>query len=191
MINEKEIESMLYLLDDSDDRVVDHIADKLFAMGPAIVPYLEKTWPEETNVKRQERIIEIIKNISQKALAHKLSEWKNSSEKDLLQGMLIINQIIDPDIDPQVIDNKLDKLKLDAWLELNYDLTSFEKVKILNHIIFDVHKFRGDTENYHHSQNSFLSTVLERKKGNPVSLAIIYSIVAQRLNIPVYGVNLP
>lgn len=191
MINEKEIESMLYLLDDSDDRVVEHIAEKLFALGPAIIPYLEKTWPDETNVRRQEHIIDIIKNISQKALALKLENWKNSEHKDLLEGMLIINQIIDPNIDPQVIDNKLDKLKLDAWLELNYDLTSFEKIKILNHIIFDVHKYRGDTDNYHHSQNSFLSTVLERKKGNPVSLAIIYSIVAQRLNIPVYGVNLP
>ena len=71
-----------------------------------------------------------------------------------------------------------------------YHITD-EKVKILNRIIFDVHKFTGDTENYHHSKNSFLSSVLERKKGNPISLAVIYSIVAQRLNIPIYGVNLP
>ncbi len=191
MINEKEIKSMLYLLDDNDERVIEHIEEKLFALGEEIIPFLEKTWPDEQNTKRQEKIIEIIKNISQQTVVRDLKLWLNSEDKDLLDGVIIIEKMINPSIDKQVIENKLDKIKLDAWLELNYELTSFEKVKILNHIIFDVHKFRGDTDNYHQSSNSFISSVLERKKGNPISLAIIYSIVAQRLNIPVYGVNLP
>ena len=33
--------------------------------------------------------------------------------------------------------------------------------------------------------------MLETKKGNQISLAVIYSIIAQKLDIPVYGVNLP
>jgi regulator of sirC expression with transglutaminase-like and TPR domain len=33
--------------------------------------------------------------------------------------------------------------------------------------------------------------VLETKKGNPISLAIIYLIITQKLGLPVYGVNLP
>jgi regulator of sirC expression with transglutaminase-like and TPR domain len=33
--------------------------------------------------------------------------------------------------------------------------------------------------------------VLETKRGNPVSLAIVYLAVANKLNIPIYGVNLP
>jgi regulator of sirC expression with transglutaminase-like and TPR domain len=39
--------------------------------------------------------------------------------------------------------------------------------------------------------NSYINTVLESKKGNPLSLCLIYSIVAQSLDMPVYGVNLP
>ena len=66
---------------------------------------------------------------------------------------------------------------------------SFEKVKILNHNFFEVHQFEGDTEEYHHSKNLYIGSVLDRKKGNPVGLAIVYSLVAQRrLNIPIYGV---
>jgi regulator of sirC expression with transglutaminase-like and TPR domain len=80
---------------------------------------------------------------------------------------------------------------LDVWLEMHYDLTSFEKIKILNYVFFDVHKFTGDNEDYHNPDNSYLSKVLERKKGNPISLAIIYSLVAQRLRLPVFGINLP
>ncbi|MCB9240290.1 MAG: hypothetical protein H6608_04105 [Flavobacteriales bacterium] len=41
------------------------------------------------------------------------------------------------------------------------------------------------------AHNSFLSRVLEHRTGNPISMAIVYSLIAQRLNIPVYGVNLP
>lgn len=191
MLKPEEIQSMIYLLDDTDERVVGHIEEQLLNLGEEIIPYLEKAWPEEINPKRQERIVDIIKRISQQRLFLNVTKWKNSLSQDLLEGVLLIEHLFDPSIDKQVIDNKLDKIKLDAWLELNYDLTSFEKVKILNHIFFDVHQFKGDTENYHHSSNSFISSVLDRKRGNPISLAIVYSIVAQRLNIPVYGVNLP
>ena len=168
MPSEKELQSMLYLLDDSDERVISHIEEQLLNLGEEIIPFLERIWPLEANAKRQERIIEVIKRISKQSLMRHVTEWKNSLTQDLLEGVLLIERILDPTIDKQVIDNKLDKIKLDAWLELNYDLTSFEKIKILNHIFFDVHQFKGDTETYHHSSNSFISSVLDRKKGNPI-----------------------
>lgn len=191
MIDEKKLQSMLYLLDDTDERIVEHIESEILAWGIEVVPFLEKQWPLEESTKRQERMVDLINSINQNTLVDSLQEWLATEDQDLLDGLLIVNRIASPTVDRQVIDNLLDKIKLDAWLEMNYDLTSFEKVKILNHIFFDVHGFKGDTENYHHSSNSFISSVLERKTGNPVSLAIIYSLIAQRLNIPIYGVNLP
>lgn len=182
---------MLYLLDDSDDRVVEEIENRIMDLGSKVVPLLEKAWPQETNPKRVERILYLIKEINSRVLCEELREWKNSEEQDLLSGILIIDKLHNPLLDRQVVENKLDKIKLDAWLELKYDLTSFEKVKILNYVFFDMHQFKGDTEQYHSAKNSFISHVLDTRKGNPVSLAVIYSIIAQRLNIPVYGVNLP
>ncbi|MBR9861012.1 hypothetical protein GYB22_09775 [bacterium] len=191
MPDEKDIQAMLYLLDDSDERVVEEIEAQLLHLGREVLGFLEEQWPLMENAKRQESVLQVIKKIKARALCDELLDWKNTNEQDLLDGVLILDKLHNPAVDKQIIENKLDKIKLDAWLELNYDLTSFEKVKILNHIFFDVHQFKGDTENYHQSQNSFISQVLETKSGNPVSLAIIYSIIAQRLNIPVYGVNLP
>jgi len=57
--------------------------------------------------------------------------------------------------------------------------------------MYELHGFKGNTDDYHSADNSYLNRVLETRKGNPISLAIIYSIVAQRLNIPIFGVNLP
>ena len=182
---------MLYLLDDTDDRVVEHIESQIMELGVSAIPLIEARCILEENPNRLDRMLFLIKSIQEQTLAEELKQWMKTEEQDLLDGLLIINKLKDSSVSRQSIDIKLDKIKLDAWLELNYDLTSFEKVKILNHIVFDVHKFKGDTEAYHHSDNSFISSVLERKTGNPISLAIIYSLVAQRLNIPVYGVNLP
>jgi len=190
-INKKKLESMLYLLDDTDDRVVQHIESQIMELGAGAIPLIEARCTLEENPNRLDRMLSLIKRIQQQKLADELSRWMKTDEQDLLDGLLIINQLKDASVSRQSIDILLDKIKLDAWLELNYDLTSFEKVKILNHIFFDLHKFKGDTDSYHHSDNSFISSVLERKTGNPISLSIIYSLVAQRLNIPIYGVNLP
>jgi regulator of sirC expression with transglutaminase-like and TPR domain len=87
--------------------------------------------------------------------------------------------------------HELDRIRLDVWLELHYDLTPFEKIRILNHVFYNLHGFQGNTDHYHDPQNSFINIALETKKGNPIMLAVIYMLVAQRLQIPVFGVNLP
>ena len=66
-----------------------------------------------------------------------------------------------------------------------------EQVKLINHVFYSIYGFSGNTTNHRDPQNSYISKVLETKKGNQISLAIIYSIIAQKLDIPVYGVNLP
>jgi regulator of sirC expression with transglutaminase-like and TPR domain len=70
-------------------------------------------------------------------------------------------------------------------------MSSIEKVKLINHIFYNVYGFRGNTTNHTDPQNSYLNQVLESKKGNQISLALIYSTLAQKLDIPIYGVNLP
>ena len=192
MINESEIKALISLLDDTDNEVVSQVEQRLFQLGIDVIPALEQNWDlVEVNELRQRRLDEIIKRIQSQSLTAELRHWKQFNQTDLLEGALIINKVKHSDIDRQFIDNFIDKIKLDVWLEMHYDLTSFEKIKILNYVFFDVHKFVGDNEDYHNPDNSYLSKVFERKKGNPISLAIIYSLVAQRLRLPVFGINLP
>ena len=180
------------MLDDTDDEVVSQVEKRIFQLGPEVIPAIEQNWDlVEINELRQRRLDEIIKRIQSDALTSELRLWKQTNQTDLLEGALIINKVKYPDVDRQFIDNLIDKIKLDVWLEMHYDLTSFEKIKILNYVFFDVHRFLGDNEDYHNPDNSYLSRVFERKKGNPISLAIIYSLVAQRLRLPVFGINLP
>src|SRR3569833_1975760 len=94
-------------------------------------------------------------------------------------------------IQQERIANLIEAIKRDIWLQMIYDSSPAEQVKLINHIFYNIHGFTGNTSNHQDPQNSYLNQVLESKKGNQISLAIIYSIIAQKLDIPVYGVNLP
>jgi regulator of sirC expression with transglutaminase-like and TPR domain len=72
-----------------------------------------------------------------------------------------------------------------------HEASAPEQIKLINHVFYNIYGFSGNTTNHQDPQNSYLNQVLETKKGNQISLAIIYSIIAQKLDIPVYGVNLP
>ena len=192
MIKDSEIKALIFLLDDTDNEVVSRVEERLFELGKEVIPALEQNIDfGEINEVRQRRIDDIIKRIHFQLLISELRQWKESGMEDLLSGVYILNKLRYPDVELPFIDNLIDKIKLDVWLEMHYDLTSFEKIKILNYVFFEIHKFSGDNEDYNHPDNSYLSKVLERKKGNPVTLAVIYSLVAQRLRLPVFGINLP
>ena len=94
-------------------------------------------------------------------------------------------------MDPLKIINQIEEIKREIWLQMVYDMSAIEKVKIINHVLYSIYNFSGNTTNHQDPQNSYISQVLESKKGNQISLAIIYSVIAQKLDIPIYGVNLP
>src|SRR5690606_23418590 len=89
------------------------------------------------------------------------------------------------------VEQELDQIKQKVWLEISEDNTAFEIVKIFNHVIFDICGFESSKNNFYSAENSYINKVISTRKGNPLSLSILYSVIAQRLQIPIYGVNLP
>lgn len=192
MLASNKIKALISLLDDPEQEVwqtaLKELSDVPYTQLDELSLYLEDK--VETPEQRS-RLETSIYNIQCRHLGMQLAEWKKNGGVNLLQAIALICQLKYPEVNEAYLNEKIEALRLDAWLEFHYDLTSFEKVKILNYILFQLHGFRGDEENYLHHDNSFINKVLENKKGNPISLSIVYILVAQRLNVPVYGVNLP
>jgi regulator of sirC expression with transglutaminase-like and TPR domain len=114
-----------------------------------------------------------------------LQLWYQSGAFDLLQGILIINRYQYPDLDEQKVINQIESIiKRDIWIQMMNEASPVEQVKLMNHVFYSIHGFSGNTANHRDPQNSYISQVLETKKGNQISLAIIYSIIAQKLDIP-------
>ncbi len=190
-MNKKEVFALISLLDDPDELVFRQVSTKFLSLGQEVIPVLEDAWEHSFDTLIQNRIENIIHQIQFDLIKEALKEWAKPEQQDLLEGALLIARYQYPDIDVAKILKQIAQIKQDVWLELNEYLTALEKVKIINHILFDVHNFSGNTTNYHAPQNSYINNVLESKKGNPLLLSIIYTIIAQELEIPIYGVNLP
>ncbi|MFO8002572.1 MAG: transglutaminase family protein [Marinilabilia sp.] len=185
------IKALITLLDDPSDEVFNSVEGELLKAEVEIVPELEKAWEEQEDGVMQQRIENIIHSLQFRDLTKRFRSWVAYEEDDLLKGAWLVARYQYPELTFGEIDEAIGKLRKDIWLELNEHLTALEKVRIINHIMFDVHGFSRNNSNFLAPQNSFICDVLDTRKGNPLSLSIIYSVIARRLGLPVYGVNLP
>jgi len=188
---EREIHSLIALLDDDDQEVLDHVESKLLSLGKEAIPILESGWSKLQNKTQQNRLLQVVHRIQYTELLKEFGDWYCSSEQDLLRGICLIARYRYPNLNTQDIINQIDKIRLDIWLDMNHDLSPYEKVRIINSAVYHELGFKGNTDNYHAPENSFINVVLETRKGNPIMLAVIYILLGQRLHLPIFGVNLP
>jgi len=191
MMNEKELNYLIKLLDDPDENIFKHVEKELLQQGNDIIKRLEDEWEQSFDALVQTRIETLISKINFYNVCQELRIWKLSGTYNLLQGLIIINKYQYPDLEDEVILQGIDEIKREVWLDMIYEMSPSEQVRMINNVLFNKFGFSGNTQNYHDPQNSFIGKVLETKKGNPLLLSCIYSIVAQKLDIPIYGVNLP
>jgi regulator of sirC expression with transglutaminase-like and TPR domain len=190
-MTKNELSALISLLDDPDEKIFQEIREKIKSIGSEVIPLLENAWETSFDSLLQNRVENLIHTIQFESINQDLSIWAQAGGHDLLSGVLLIARYQYPDLNEKKVRAHIDQMRNDVWLELNANLTALEKVRVINHIVFDVHGFSGNTQNFHAPQNSYINNVLESKKGNPLSLSILYTIIAQGLNIPIFGVNLP
>lgn len=61
----------------------------------------------------------------------------------------------------------------------------------LNHLLFQELGFQGDRDTYDAPENALLPSVLERRRGLPIALSILWVDLARRLGFDAVGVGLP
>ena len=186
-----ELEALISLIDEPDEEIFRTIRDRIFAHGKEAVPVLEHLWENTFDPTIQHRIEDLIHVIQFENLKKEMNEWSQFGHHDLLQGALLVTKFQYPDLDEDAIIKKIGAFSQDVWLELNQNLTGLEKIKVINHILFDIHKLSGNLTNINSADNFYINSLLESKKGSPLILGIIYISISQSLRIPVYGVDLP
>lgn len=185
------ISALINLLDDPDEMVFTQVSQELLSFGDQVVKQLEDAWENSFNEILQLRIISIIHQIQFQEVKNKLTDWKNGEEKSLLEAAIILAHYQYSDLDEVGIKNTVENLYKQCWLEINPDYTALEKVGVLNKVFFEINGFDGNRKNYYSPINSYINNVLDTKRGNPISISILYLELAERLKLPIYGVNLP
>src|SRR5688572_10955946 len=168
-----------------------HVAAQINNLGEAIIPFLEEAWEETLNPEFQKKMEDLIHDLQFAALKRKLKNWKEEGATNLLKGIWLVNTYQYPDADLAKITATIEQIYYDAWVLVKPDMHPYDQVKALNYVFFKTFKFSANTTNFHAPANSMLNQVLETKRGNPLTLCVIYMTIAQKLGLPVYGVNLP
>ena len=191
LINQKKLEALISLLDEPEEASFLKIREEIRAFGKEAIPSLEKCLENTFNPLMQERIMAILSGLRQESLYQELLDWARFGSSDLLKGYLLVTRTQYPDLDEEKTIIQVEQMKMNIWLELNDNLTALENVKVMNHILFEILKFEGNKINLNAPQNQYLNTLLENRKGSPLSLGMLYTILASKLNLPILGVNLP
>lgn len=110
---------------------------------------------------------------------------------DLARGALIVAAETDPETD---IDGTLEQL--DVWAnqlreQLEPSFNNLQKLARLRAFAFEHLGFRGDRRDYYNSNNSLLNQVMERRRGVPITLSIVFLELGWRIGIPFEGVGFP
>lgn len=110
---------------------------------------------------------------------------------NIAEAGLCIAQEEYPDLDIDEYLSRLEVLGTAAREQIVPDLPIAERVSRLNHFLFVEHGFSGNSDDYYDPRNSFLNDVIDRRKGIPISLSIVYCELARRIELPMHGVSFP
>lgn len=111
---------------------------------------------------------------------------------DLAAAALLIAKEEYPGLDLPLYAARLDALAARARPRVeSLAGNPFAVIDAINTCLFEEEGLRGNLEDYYDPRNSFLNDVLDRKRGIPITLSVIYMEVAARLGFAIQGVGFP
>lgn len=96
-----------------------------------------------------------------------------------------------PERDIELYRDQLDSIARVVAPEVARANGGIGRARAISDCLFERMGFAGNTDDYYDPRNSFLTEVLERKTGIPISLSVLYLEVARRVGVLAQGVNFP
>jgi len=194
----KEITNLIKLLDDSDEFIYNHVKGKLLERGKDAIADLLLATSDETPVLNH-RVNDLIEEIYFSETDEKFKELSLRKDNILEEAVFLMANLGYPELDMAKYKNELDemaeklnrsieKMKTNPIIPQNDPL---QVINIINNFLFFQQGFKGNSDNFYEAENTYFNDVMDRKKGIPISLSILYLLLSRRLNLPTYGVNLP
>lgn len=112
-------------------------------------------------------------------------------EISLLSAALLVAKDEYPALACGVYERRMEEYAGRLSAALPTDASETQRLSRLNAFLFEELGFAGDERDYFDPRNSYLNEVLDRRLGNPISLAIVQITLAQRLGLPLEGVSFP
>ncbi len=118
-------------------------------------------------------------------------EFIRSLNYELETGAILLSRTVNPDLDVGEVCSQLDTLAARCRELIAEPASPREKCRVINRVLFHEHGIAGNTEHYADPLNSYIDQVLTRRKGIPISLSIIYLLVAEKIGLQLEAIALP
>lgn len=191
MWKDKEVRALLQLIDDPDGEVYETVAGRLLNYGKAIIPNLEELWEVTEDEAVQSRIETLIHRVQFEDLQSAFHDWASERSPNLLRGAMLVARFQYPDLNTAAILSQVDGMRRNIWLELNNYLTPLEQVNVFNSILYSYYRLSGHELSERDPAHFFINRTLESKQGNGFTIGIIYLVLCELLDIPIFAVEIP
>lgn len=193
-----QLSAMISLLDDDDNAVFQSVSQKLREVVTSDNPEAAEAMRlivqkrESASGKAAARIAKFIDDIQFQKIEPQFRRALLENAK-LEDFCFLIAQIGYPALDIEKYKQELNRIESLARLEYasSREMAEIDRVFMLINIIFEREGYKGNSNNYYEPENSYLNRVIDRKLGIPISLGAIALILAERLSLPIFGVNMP
>jgi len=194
MSTRAEIESLMFLLEDPDPFVQEQVQLRFMELGDRAVPLLDQIRVHTKDKEEKKRAKDVLHKLTFSTLKGDFAELLLEgvgNRAQLERAAITLARFGHPTLRESEYVKTLDHFADMIRPSLRYKRSEREKMRILMKFIFEDLNFRGDNKDYHNPANGFIDQVIERRKGLPISLSLVAMFIARRLQLPVFGVNMP
>lgn len=185
-------DAILALLADEDSDAAALVQAQLAARGEEVLADLRGLLPDARG-RAERRLKETIAQISTAAAERRFGEMCAlfGEDGDTEEAAWTLAEVVGAGEDFASY-----RMQLDAWAakiaqSLGGRPSSLQNCAALTELLGGELGFCGNEEDYYALENSLLPNVIEQRRGNPITLSLIYMAVARRAGINLQGVGLP
>ena len=186
---DSEFDAIIHLLDDPSQDVQQAVRTRLNEWGRAALPRFHHAQKNAGEPLRS-RIAEAAHELNVSLVVQAWSDLMAQPDPDLERGAFLVALYRYPDLDIPAYRTLLDDLAEQVRPQVD-KAKGFERSVTLTRFMFEELGYQGNHEEYYDPDNSYINQVINRRTGIPISLSVVYMLLAQRLGLPVYGVNMP
>lgn len=110
---------------------------------------------------------------------------------DIERAVWMLSRALDPGVAIENFEHKLNQWGRQFLVKISGVAGTVQRVLALSEFLAGELCFRGNTDDYYCARNSLLPSVIETRMGIPITLTLIYRMVAARAGMRVEGINLP
>ena len=194
VLTPQDIHALIHLLGDEDAWVKEQARSTLRAAGDLTTPYLVAASADSGEPGIRSESTTLLEDIHVDEIEREWVGLQATVDGEALEeGAFLLERMILPDTADRVETARAELRELAAGAREavpEHDRLE-ERVEALRLYLHESCGFHGNTEDYYDPDNSFFSSVLIRRTGIPITLALVYLTVGRRIGVPLVGIGMP